>query len=369
MKKIAFVIMLWFFGVLPVFGADLDGRLSDFSFSEAAEAFEENTGISVDFRSMVIKTASGDTEGLWSQIAGLALSRLLGEGLEAVMGLKILIVAAVLGGFLKNLAESFTDKETAETGFGVCYMLTVGTAMGAYLPMIRLLGEYSEGITEIVTGGLPLILAVIAAGGAPVRAMAYSGAVTVGSAFVSNGVNYFLVPLMKLLGVICVVNYISEEKMTEKLFEVLKAAVKYGIKGAAVIFTFIVGLNRLSSSLGESAVKKGAENIVGMVPVAGDIVKGSLDTGFAVLGSIRSGTGLVFALIIMVYALLPLVKTLTVGFAFKLIAGLTEPVCDKRIVELLDSLGDLTLLILSIEFVIGYIFVFAALIFTALTIG
>lgn len=76
-----------------------------------------------------------------------------------------------------------------------------------------------------------------------------------------------------------------------------------------------------------------------------------------------------FALIIMVYALLPLVKTLTVGFAFKLIAGLTEPVCDKRIVELLDSLGDLTLLILSIEFVIGYIFVFAALIFTALTIG
>ncbi|MCD8090675.1 MAG: stage III sporulation protein AE [Clostridiales bacterium] len=369
MRKILIAAVLCFLAAVPAFGADLDGKLSDFNFSEAAEAFEENTGISVDFGDMVKKTVKGDSKGLLKTIAGLISAELLGESHEALKGLRLLIVIALLGGFLKNLMVCFTDKETAETGFGVCYMLTVGTAMGAYLPMVRLMEEYSRGLTDIVTGALPLMLTLITAGGRPVEALSYSGAVAAGAALCTNGIRLFAVPLMKLAAVICVVNCISEEGMIEKLFNVLKTAVKYSVRGAVFIFTFIIGLNKLSSSLGENALKKGTENIVGMVPVAGDIIKGSVGTGLVIINSIKSGAGAVFAVLILIYALLPVLRVLITGFAFKIIAGLIEPVCDKRITKLLDSLGDLTLLILSLMFGVCYMFVFSALVFTALAAG
>ncbi len=369
MKKIVLIFIFIFFAAVPVFCADLEGRLSEFSFSAASEVFEESTGLSVDFRDMVYKTAKGDSKGLLEAIGGLICSRLLGEGLQALKGLRILFVTAVLGGFLKNLTACFADRETAETGFAVCYMLSVGIALGAYFPMVKLMEEYSEGISSIVTACLPLMLALITAGGRPAGALSYSGAVAAGSALCTNGIRLFIVPLMNILAIICAVNYLSEEKMTEKLFEVLKTAVKYGIRAAAAGFTFIAGLYRISSSLGENTVKKGAENIVGMVPVAGDIVKGSIGTGLAVINSVKSGAGLVLISLILVYALLPVIRVLAAGFAFKLIAGLTEPICDKRITELLDSLGDLTLMILSLMFVVCYIFVFSAIIFTAIEVG
>ncbi|MCD7777687.1 MAG: stage III sporulation protein AE [Clostridiales bacterium] len=368
MKKIAFVIIICLMTTVKVFAADLDGKLSDYNFADISDIFEENTGISVDFKSLVYQTAAGDSEGLLKHIGRLIVSRLLGEGLDALKGLRILLGTAVLGGLFKNLTAGFADKETAETGFTVYYMLIAGIAMGTYLPVVSLLENYSEGITNIVTGSLPLMLTLITAVGRPAQAVSYGSAVSVGSVLAVDGIRTFVVPLMKLSAVICIVNYISEEGMIEKLFNVLKTIVKYGIRTAAFGFALITGLCRISSSLGENALKKGMENIVGMVPVAGDIIKGSIGTGFVIVNSIKSSAGIVFIILLLIYALLPGVKALLTGFAFKITAGLIEPVCDKRVVELLDSLGDLTLLIFSIMFVICSIFVYSALIFTALTI-
>ncbi|MCC8097713.1 MAG: stage III sporulation protein AE, partial [Eubacterium sp.] len=73
--------------------------------------------------------------------------------------------------FFKNLTASFSDKETAETGFTVYYMLIAGMAMGTYLPIVGLLESYSEGITDIAAGSLPLMLTLITAGGRPAQAM------------------------------------------------------------------------------------------------------------------------------------------------------------------------------------------------------
>ncbi|MCC8097714.1 MAG: hypothetical protein LIO44_03995, partial [Eubacterium sp.] len=91
MKKIAFVVGVCLLMTVKVFAADLDGKLDDYNFADISDIFEENTGISVDFKSLVYQTAAGDSEGLLKQTVRLIKARLLGEGLDSLKGLRNLL--------------------------------------------------------------------------------------------------------------------------------------------------------------------------------------------------------------------------------------------------------------------------------------
>lgn len=367
MKRIAVLAVIFWLLAEPVFGGELKGEISRFDYKGAQEEFFEETGIKIDFGEFVYGAVTGD--GFWERVKSLIIKRVLGEGLSSLKGIRLLIVMGILGGFLKNLTESFSNKATAEAGFWVCYMLCAGLGMGALLPMISLMKEFCGECAELVEGCLPLMLTVITAGGSPVEAISYGGLVEVSAGVTAKGAELIMAPLLQLSAVLCIVNYISEEEALGKLFSVLKKAAEWAIKGGAVLFGFVCSLCKIGSAAGGGVVRKGAGAVVEMVPVAGDVIKGSLDAGAAVLGAVKSGTGIVFVVLIGIYGILPILKVLATGFAFKAAAGLIEPVCDKRIVGLIDSLGDLTFLILGVIFLVSYVFMFGALVFVAAAWG
>ncbi|MCD7855241.1 MAG: stage III sporulation protein AE [Clostridiales bacterium] len=365
-KILIFAAVLWLFSS-PVLGSDLNGKLSGFNYAAAEEEFYEGTGIKINFADLVYGAVSGD--GFWDKAADLFIDRVLGEGLASLKGIRLLIIMGILSGFFKNLTDSFSKKGTAETGFWVCYMVCVGLGLGAFLPMVKLMSSFCSEVSGFVQSCLPLMLTVITAGGSPTEALSYGGIVSLSVGVTAKLAETLTAPLLRLAAVICVVNCISEEKSLDKLFLLIKKLTETALKTGAVLFGLVCSLSRIGSGAGGGLIKKGAKAAVEMVPVAGDVIKGSLDAGAAVLGAVKSGTGIVFIVLIGVYAALPVLKVLAAGLAFKLAAGLMEPVCDKRIAEMADSLGDLTFLILGVIFLVAYVFIFGALVFIAVTNG
>ncbi len=369
MKKIIFVVIFILCFTVCSYGQEIDDSLGELNFGGIDSAYEKITGTRTDFRGLVRDAAENNVGGIYDAFKEMVGRRIKGEVSDVLDGLRILLVAAVLGGLYKNLISAFHDKETGEIGFAVSYMLTVGIALGAFLPVVKLMEDYCEGITEITAGGLPLMLTVITAGGRPASALAFNTLMSVCIVMIGKGISLFIIPLINMSIVMCAVNYLSEEPMLEKLSELLKSIVGAGIKGAAFIFTFVAGLNKLTSGLGNNIFMTGTKSVIGMVPIAGDIITGSLDTGLSILNSIKSGVGVVFIAAVVAYAALPVLRVLITAYAFKLISGILQPLCDKRMVELLDRLGDYGLLILSVIFVVSYIFVFGVMIFVAVGSG
>ncbi len=366
MKRVlAVFLFLCIFMKTDIYAEDLDGRLSEYDFSKIESVFADSTGVRVDFRTMVYNAAAGNGSDFFELAKEYFKDRLLGESRGILFSLGGLFITAVLGGFLNNLMLSFGDKDAAETGFAVCYILIVGTGMGVFMSLIGLAEDFCGGISNIMMGGLPLMTALITAGGGPAQAVCYSGIVAGCSGAVTNSIEYIVVPLMKLALIMCIINNLTEEKMLEKLSDTLQSAVSAAIKVCAVGFTFITGLYRLASETGGGLIGKGAKTMVEMVPVAGDIIKGSIDTGMLVLGSIKSGAGIVFIVLLALYASLPVLRVFIAAAAFKLTAGIIEPVCGKRIAGLVDGIGDCSMLILGLMFLVSYVFMFSVLVFAA----
>ncbi len=352
-----------------VFAGDIDDSLSDYDFEGFNSAYENTTGTKTDFKTLVKAVVTNDSESIRSALKELIISRIAGETKDVFNSLKILLVAAVLGGFFKNLISAFHDKETGEMGFAITYMITVGIALGAFFPIVGLMEDFCLSLTQITAGSLPLMLSVITASGRPASALAYNGLMSVCIVMIGRAVSVFVIPFINMSVVMCAVNYLSEEPMLEKLSDLLRAITETGIKAAAFIFTFFAGLNKLTSGLGNNVLMKGAKSAIGMVPIAGDIITGSVDTGLVFLNAVKSGVGIVFIIAVVVYAIAPILRVAAVAYAFKLLAGIIQPICDKRTVEFIDKLGDFGLVILSALFVVSYIFIFGALIFVAAGMG
>lgn len=352
-----------------VFGNDFEKSLDDCDFNSVEDYLKENEGIDMDFGDMVYSTVQGDGNSVFKRLLSIVGAKVRGETYKTIGGLRYIIVAAVLGGFLKNLTSSFGGTDVGETAFWINYMVAVGFGMGAFLPVIEETVSYCQSTAELLKGGLPLILTAITASGSPARAYAYNGLVTASCAAIEGAAGTYLAPVLGLCAVMNVVNRLSEEAMLEKLYATVKRCMEYCIKITAAVFTFITGLNGLASGIGENILRKGTKGVIKMVPVAGDIINGSADMGFAVLNSIKSGIGIVFTGVVIALSILPVLRVMITAWTFKIIAGIIEPVTDKRTAAFLDELGELGLLALSIMFLIGYIFIFGVIMFAAVTIG
>lgn len=94
---------------------------------------------------------------------------------------------------------------------------------------------------------------------------------------------------------------------------------------------------------------KTAKTIVSSaVPVVGKILGDAVDT---VLGSgiiLKNAVGLVGVIVILGICIMPILKLTVLTVTYKLLATVTQPMADKKIINLLEQIGDVFKIFLAI---------------------
>lgn len=94
---------------------------------------------------------------------------------------------------------------------------------------------------------------------------------------------------------------------------------------------------------------KTAKTIVSSaVPVVGKILGDAVDT---VLGSgiiLKNAVGLVGVIVILGICIMPILKLTVLTVTYKLLATVTQPIADKKIINLLEQIGDVFKIFLAI---------------------
>lgn len=94
---------------------------------------------------------------------------------------------------------------------------------------------------------------------------------------------------------------------------------------------------------------KTAKTIVSSaVPVVGKILGDAVDT---VLGSgiiLKNAIGLVGVIVILGICIMPILKLTVLTVTYKLLSTVTQPIADKKIINLLEQIGDVFKIFLAI---------------------
>lgn len=314
--------------------------LSEMDLSGIDRAVEEllkDTDFS--FADMLERLISGEEElgmDTFGELAGQVLTGAVTGQKKVIVQVIVLVLACA---FLSNLSGLFPDGQLWETSFYIVYLLVFALILGAFGSVSRNLTIAIEGLVAFMKVLTPAYyLAVAAAGGASTAAMFYQIVLIVIGAV--EGILLGLVlPAIHVYVLLALINHLSREEFLSHMTDLLETGIEWALKTS---LGALVGL-QIIRSLIAPALDAFRRTLIGRtasaIPGVGNAVNAVTEMviGSAVL--IRNCFGVTAMLVLLLAGLCPVIELFAAGLCYRLLAAVSQPVCDRRICNCLATAG------------------------------
>ena len=104
----------------------------------------------------------------------------------------------------------------------------------------------------------------------------------------------------------------------------------------------------LTSSIDGVTLKAGKSVVSAVVPVVGKILGDAVDTVMGYSNIIKNAIGYIGIIIVLCICLKPIINLTVLMVTYNLGAALCEPIADKKIVEVIEEMGNVFKILLAI---------------------
>ncbi len=329
-----------------------DARAEDFDFDELDSAVEEKTELSFDTLMSELLSGRGISDILKDRIRSVVKEDLFLNRSY----LRFIVLIGIISAFINIAAQDIRDKSVSDIIGLIGRIMIIGSAAASFKSSVSVLSSAAGDITDVVNSAVPFILMLLTASGSA-SAIGSAGIMSLGTSMTASAVNDIITPVLVTAVTLRLLNILSKKQLLDKLSSLFMSALSLGLKACAYFFVFLITFEKISGGIINRSVGGAFKSLVKMVPVIGDVIAGAGEITLGTVGAVKNGAGLVLTVIIAFISLAPLLKIGMTAFAFKLIAALLEPVCDKQTIDIIDTVGEGNMLILSALFIISLMFV------------
>nr|WP_294681636.1 stage III sporulation protein AE [uncultured Anaerotignum sp.] len=370
MKKCGLLLLL-LLSLLPqpAYAAEESGSIESGSIesglaeleTEAVDAAAEDLGAEQDFSELLREVLSGEFDFGFSDLKERALAQTLGELRVQGRLLAQLVLIVILSAVLKQCSDSFQGKAVGEMGFYVCYMVLIVVILTSFYSISHTVVERMRGLCGVFGTMVPIFLVLSASSGNAAQGALMGPTLLGGSAALSVAISYVLIPAILLAIALELTDHISERPILRQFAQLLRQCISWGMKGAAMAFMLLLSLQKIGGGALNGLAAKTAKIAVGAVPVVGNVMGGAVETAAAVAGTLKSGTLVAAAVLLLLLCLPLLIKLFVILLVFRLTAAAAEFICEERLVECIAAAGEYTGLLLGVVFLGEGMFLFSAL--------
>ncbi len=339
---------------------DIENELEKLD-TAAVDAAAEKLGAEIGFSDLLAEILSGEFEFTLSDWKEWILEGVIGELRVQGRLLAQLVLIVLLSAILKQCSDSFRGKTVGEMGFYVCYMVLIVVILNSFYNISEGVVERMSGLCEVFRAMIPLFLCLSAASGNFLQTAWMGTTLLGGSAALSVAISHVLIPGILLAIALELTDHISEKPILGQFAALLRQCISWGMKGAAILFMFLLSLQKIGGSALSGLPAKTARIAVGSVPVVGDVLSGAVETAAVALGALRGGTLIAAAVLLLLLCLPLLIKLFVIMLVFRLTAAAVEFICEERLVECVAAAGEYTGLLLGVVFLGEGMFLFSAL--------
>jgi len=366
MKKIPFtVIMILTFLFMPLTvraaqtgdtEAYVDKQLEMFDFSELSKASGSSFG------NLVSKAIKGQLDLSPRSLAEQFINLLFGELKDNWALLRNLILIAILSAVLKTLTDSFKNKSVGELGFFICYMALVMVLFSSFKITMTILINLASLLSNIMTAAFPVMLGLLIVSGNPAGAASFRPIFAFSIEAMTLIIRSVLIPLMTVGAVLEIINFLVEKNIFTNLAGLIRSFTKWALKSLAVLFLAVLSLQKISAPLLNNLAVKAAKAAANAVPMVGGMISGAMDTVIIWGAAAKSGVLIALVITLIISCALPITKILAMLMIYRLTGAVIQPICDKRIVDCITSIGDFCGLILASGAIIVVMFIVSTVI-------
>lgn len=321
--------------------------LSSYDFSEMEQVLQEALGgEKISFSQVVRQLADGNYAEFLQLLLRYADDVILREMRLGRSAAWQIVLLAMAGAVLTNLAKTFSDSTVSETGFSAIYMVLAALLLTVFAASVSVASEGLLVVGRLMTAFLPVFFLAVAVQGQLTAAAMYEF-----SLVLIRGIQWFyeniVVGGVKIWVVLRIVEGVLPEELLTRLTSLIGKLLKGAIKtafGAALGFQTVQAL--LLPYM--DAVKGGTlMKLAGAVPGIGNSVEAAAQVALGTAALLRNGIGMAGMLVLLLASLGPLVKLGFLALLYHGLAAVLQPVSDKRLLEAVAAVGDGSLLLLK----------------------
>ena len=313
--------------------------LSEIEF-DSLDEFMEEMGSDISFYELIqqivdegwgVDTIEVLTRWLWKQVFfELSASKKL--------ILEVLLITFCFS-LLKNTAGSFGNAYMSEISFMLVYSILAVLLLKSVYIFQNIVAQALEQCVNFMKMFLPCFCT-----GMLFSSNTYSMAGFYQLTFlviylVERAFNMVLLPFIHIYILLQIFSHFFEEGQFGNLAELFETAINWGLRISVTIMLSLSTVQNLINPAKDRLAQGTLGRAASAIPALGNIIG---NVGELLLGSgmiIKNAIGIGGILVLMLIGCGPFVKTVCLGFIYKIIAAVTEPWADKRISNCMKALS------------------------------
>jgi len=316
---------------------------------------------STSLSELALAALRGEIDLSMSSVFDFILTGLFVEVASLFYLLRHLLIIAILSAFFKAMTSGFKNSGIAKLGFYICYVLVITLLFRTFAVALGIMTAMTATITNLLIGSTPVIIGLVASGGYVASATAFAPILLFASAFFTFFMENLMVPVFIFAATVSLVSYLSETPGLDKLSKLMQKGIGFGLKSIAIIFSAVLGFQRLATPIFNNIAIRGTRTAVASVPVVGQVLTGAIDTAIYYGQAMRGAVSAALLVAAVGITIVPIIQLAAFVAAYKITAALIAPICDERIAEAIDTTGSYAALALGACVLIAFLFVFIVL--------
>ena len=282
-------------------------------------------------------------------------------GKEMVSSLKYIIsilVIVLIHSVIRAFADNLQTSNISKNIYFVQYILIITLVMSNFSNLLLNIKETITNLVGFMNSLVPLLITL----------MIYTGNIATSSllepiimfiiTFISNLIIDLIIPVVSIIAALIIISKISDKVQIGRIAKFMKSSIIWFLGIALTIFVGVISLEgTLASSVDGITAKTAKAAVSSMIPVVGKILGDSVDSVLGCGLVLKNALGVVGVIIVIGICAMPIIKLSILTIVYNITSAIIEPLADKKIVKLLEELGDVFKLLLGIMCSVSVLFI------------
>lgn len=277
-----------------------------------------------------------------------------------------LILYGILSGIFLNFSTSMYEKQMGETGFHIIYFLAVTIIVGGFLSAFQVAGSVLRNVVDFMRALVPSFSMAVTWSTGSAASLAFYQTALYAIAIADNIMIGVFLPVVQVYFLLNVLNPLSNWRFT-KFAALMRSFVRIGTKTLLAVMIGHQGIQGLIMPALDGVKRSSLFRAANSIPGVGNVFSGVTDTVIGTGVLIKSAVGVGGLAAVGVICLVPMLRLGVFTVVYKGLAAFAQPVTDKRLVSVYQSVADSGKLLLQLVFMTAVMFLVTLAIVIAAT--
>ncbi|WP_102345634.1 stage III sporulation protein AE [Bacillus sp. Marseille-P3661] len=268
-----------------------------------------------------------------------------------------LIMLTVFSMILQSIQTAFEQHAVSKVAYAMVYMVLIIIALNSFHLAISYTENAIENMINFMIALVPLLLALIASLGS-VASVAFFHPIII---FLVNTsgllIQYVTLPLLFLSAILFIVSTLTDHYKVTQLAGLLRNISIWMLGTFLTIFLGVISVQGATASVADGLTVRTAKFITNnFIPVFGRTLTDAADTVLGASVLLKNTIGLVGVAILLIMAIFPAIKVLTLAFIYKIAAALLQPLGGGPVIQCLDIISKSVIYIFAALAIVSLMF-------------